>query len=125
MDDAVAKIKDKLDIVEYIGRSVTLKKAGRNFVGLCPFHSENSPSFNVSPERGVFRCFGCGVSGDVFNYLMQHDGLSFPEALKILAEEVGVELADYSSKQNKQQKSLEERYLEMHGEKILRPYNIW
>lgn len=110
---AAARIKEKLDIVEYIGRSVTLKKAGRNYSGLCPFHSENSPSFNVSPDRGIFKCFGCGVSGDLFNFVMQRDGLSFNEALKVLAQEAGVELEQESGKR-KAERSLEERYLEMH-----------
>jgi len=114
MDDAVLRVKEKVDIAEYIGRSVQLKKTGRNFTGLCPFHLEKSPSFNVSPERGVFKCFGCGVSGDLFSFVMQRDGLNFQEALKMLAQEAGVDLEERSSSGRKLQRSQEERYLEMH-----------
>jgi len=114
MDTAVAKIKEKIDLAEYIGRSVPLKKAGRNFSGLCPFHQEKSPSFNVSPERGVFKCFGCGVSGDLFTFVMQRDGLTFQEALKMLADEAGVRLEKFASKKDSAEKSREDIYYDLH-----------
>ncbi len=110
----IRQIKDKIDIVDYIGRSIQLKKAGRNFTGLCPFHGENSPSFNVSPDRQIFKCFGCGVSGDLFTFVMQHDGLTFPEAVKVLADEAGVEIQKIESKQSRQENDLRERLYEMH-----------
>lgn len=91
MDDA-QKVKAAIDISEYIGRFVQLKKSGRNFTGLCPFHGEKSPSFNVSPEREIFKCFGCGVSGDVISFVMMREGLTFGEALKLLADEAGITL---------------------------------
>lgn len=110
----IRQIKERLDIVEYIGRSVQLKKAGRNFTGLCPFHGENSPSFNVSPDRQIFKCFGCAISGDLFTFVMQHDGLSFPEAVKMLAQEAGVEIQKFESKQSKDNESLKERLYDLH-----------
>jgi len=113
MSDEIDQIKEKLDIVEYIGRSVQLKKSGRNFSGLCPFHQEHSPSFNVSPDRGIFKCFGCGVSGDLFTYVMQREGLSFNEALEMLAKEAGIELP-MNRKRNKEVSNAEERLYEMH-----------
>jgi DNA primase len=113
MSSEVEQIKERIDIVEYIGRSVVLKKAGRNFTGLCPFHGEHTPSFNVSPDRQIFKCFGCGVSGDVITFVMQREGLDFSEALKILALEAGVELRARTVKE-KEEDSLEDRLFEMH-----------
>lgn len=86
-------IKEKIDIVEFINSYLPLKKAGRNFRGLCPFHQEKTPSFFVSPERGFYHCFGCQKNGDIFTFLMEREGLTFPEALKILAERAGVKLS--------------------------------
>lgn len=91
MDD-VAEVKSKSDIVAVIGESIRLAKAGRNFKGLCPFHEERTPSFMVSPELQIFKCFGCGESGDVFTFLQKHEGMDFYEALKYLADKVGVKL---------------------------------
>lgn len=95
MSDQVEEIKNKVDIVELIGTRVTLKKAGRYFKGLCPFHSEKSPSFIVSPERQSYKCFGCGEGGDVFSFLQKYEGMSFLEALEQLAGKVGVTLENY------------------------------
>src|SRR5439155_382296 len=75
-----------------VGRFVNLKKAGEHWKGLCPFHTEKTPSFTVNPKRGIFHCFGCGVGGDAFSFLMRQDRLAFPEAVRILAERSGVEL---------------------------------
>ena len=91
-DEIVAKIKDAVDIVELIGDFVRLERKGRNYSGLCPFHDEKTPSFMVSPERGTWHCFGCGKGGDVFSFVMEKEGLSFPEALEYLARRAGIDL---------------------------------
>ena len=85
-------IKGKLDVVEFLRGYLTLTPAGRNFKGLCPFHHEKTPSFMVSPERQSWHCFGCGIGGDVFAFLMRYENLDFSEALRVLAEKTGVEL---------------------------------
>ncbi len=95
MNDQVELVKSKIDIVEIIGERVILKKAGRHFKGLCPFHSEKSPSFIVSAERQSFKCFGCQESGDVLTFMQKYDGYSFLEALEVLAKRVGVTLESY------------------------------
>lgn len=92
--DPVADIKAKLDIVEFISQYVTLKKAGINMQGLCPFHDERTPSFSVSPERQTFKCFGCGKGGDIFSFVMEREGVDFPAALRLLAEKSGVTLPE-------------------------------
>ncbi len=91
-DEAVENVRSRADILEWVGRYVKLKKTGRSYVGLCPFHAEKTPSFNVRPDKGLFRCFGCGASGDVFSFLMKMEGKTFPEALSELATRYGVEL---------------------------------
>lgn len=90
MSDEVEEIKKRLDIVDFISQYLTLKKSGINYKAPCPFHQEKTPSFMVSPERQIFKCFGCGQSGDVFSFLMQMEGLNFPEALEMLANRAGV-----------------------------------
>ncbi len=92
--DVVEDIKHKLDLVAYIGRSVPLQKSGRNFRGLCPFHSEKTPSFYVFPERGTWRCFGsCGEGGDLFAFVQKRDSQDFRSVLRQLAAEAGVQLS--------------------------------
>jgi DNA primase len=84
------KVKQQADIVRVIGEYVRLKKTGQNFTGLCPFHQEKSPSFAVHPVRQIYHCFGCGVSGDVFQFVMEMEKSSFPEALRTVAEKCGI-----------------------------------
>src|SRR5689334_19258791 len=88
------EIRAGVDVVDLVGRFVNLRKAGQNFKGLCPFHAEKTPSFMVNPRKGIFHCFGCGVGGDVFGFLMRQDRLSFPEAVRVLARQAGVALPD-------------------------------
>jgi DNA primase len=88
--ELIARVRDATDIVAVIGRSVTLKKAGNSWKGLCPFHGEKTPSFNVVPSKQMFHCFGCQEGGDVFAFLMKHDKLNFAEAVKLLAGEAGI-----------------------------------
>ena len=86
------EIRSRVDMIELVGQSVNLKRAGENWKGLCPFHTEKTPSFTVNPKRGIFHCFGCGVGGDAFGFLMRQDRLGFPEAVRTLAQRAGVEL---------------------------------
>lgn len=90
--DEVALVREKIDVVSLIGETVQLKKAGKNFRGLCPFHSEKSPSFMVSPERQIWHCFGCQKGGTVFDFVMEQEHIEFGEALRILAKRAGVTL---------------------------------
>jgi DNA primase len=94
-DDKIEEVRSRADIVEIVGAHVRLRRAGRNFVGLCPFHNEKTPSFSVNAERGFFHCFGCGVGGSVFNFITRVEGLSFPEAVRSLAKKYGVTLPEY------------------------------
>ncbi len=91
-EDKISEIRNTADIVDIVSEAVLLKKSGRNYIGLCPFHSEKTPSFTVSPEKQIFHCFGCGEGGNVFTFLMKQHGFSFPEALKTLASRYGVDL---------------------------------
>jgi DNA primase len=92
MDSQVDEIKAKVDIHSLVSQYVDLKKSGKNYKGLCPFHGEKTPSFMVNPERNIFKCFGCNEGGDVFTFLEKIEGVSFAEAIKILAKRAGVEL---------------------------------
>ena len=86
------EIRSRVDMVEMVGQFVNLKRAGENWKGLCPFHTEKTPSFTVHPKKGIFHCFGCGAGGDAFGFLMRQDRLAFPEAVRLLAQRAGVEL---------------------------------
>jgi len=107
--DQVAQIREKIDIVELLSEYLTPKKAGRNFKALCPFHTEKTPSFVISPERQIWHCFGgCNKGGDVYQFLMEYERLEFPEALRILAKRAGVELTtrDYTSGESSKKERL-------------------
>ena len=90
----VQDLLTRVDVVELVGRTVTLKKAGINYKGLCPFHGEKSPSFIVSPTRQTYHCFGCGVHGDAIRFLCEHHGMAFPEAVRDLAQQVGMQVPE-------------------------------
>lgn len=92
--EIVEQVKDATDLVALVGQAVKLKKSGAAWSGLCPFHSERSPSFQVVPQRGFYHCFGCGKHGDAFSWVMEREGLSFPEALDLLARQAGIALPE-------------------------------
>jgi len=96
-EDTLQAVRDRVDIVDLVGRYVSLKKAGRSHKGLCPFHGEKSPSFFVTPERGTWHCFGCGEGGNAFDFLMRQQNLTFPEAVRSLAAEIGIEIPETES----------------------------
>jgi len=91
-DDIIMQVREQVDIVDLISGYVSLKHSGANHLGLCPFHNEKTPSFNVNSTRQIFHCFGCGVGGNVFSFLMRMEGLAFPQAVRRLAEQVGVDV---------------------------------
>ncbi|MFP4363848.1 MAG: DNA primase [Spirochaetia bacterium] len=91
-DNKIAEISERTDIIDIVSNYVTLKRSGSRYTGLCPFHEEKTPSFSVTPERNMYYCFGCKKGGSVFNFLMEMEGINFPEAVKRLAEKAGVPL---------------------------------
>lgn len=93
-EEKVREVADRLSIVEVVSEYVQLRRAGGNFLGLCPFHAEKTPSFNVNPAREIFHCFGCGAGGNAFSFIMKMEGLSFPEAVKLLARKAGIEIEE-------------------------------
>ncbi|WP_224995679.1 DNA primase [Cesiribacter sp. SM1] len=92
--DIIAELQQRLDIEEVVGDYVTLKRKGRNLWACCPFHDEKSPSFSVAPDKGIYKCFGCGKAGDAINFVMEVDSLSFTDAVKQLAQKYGIELPE-------------------------------
>jgi DNA primase len=96
-DRLLEEIKSRIDIVEFISDYVTLRKSGQNFKGLCPFHSEKTPSFMVSPAKQIFHCFGCGAGGDAVSFLMKQENLSFGEAVRYMAKKANIKVADYGA----------------------------
>jgi DNA primase len=113
-DNKIEEIKSRVDIVELASEYLTLKKAGRNFIGLCPFHQEKTPSFTVNRDKQIFYCFGCGEGGNVITFLMKIADKTFPEAIKVLAEKTGVVLPPMlSGKEGRQKDSLKESIINL------------
>jgi DNA primase len=112
------KVKQQADIIRVIGEYVRLKKTGQNFTGLCPFHQEKSPSFAVHPVRQIYHCFGCGVGGDVFKFVMEVDKCSFPEAIRTVAEKCGIPIPRprEHSPEERQENQQRAGLVEMHRE---------
>src|ERR1700675_4996822 len=92
LDDDVARVRDSTDIVSLIGEQIALKRVGQRYVGLCPFHQEKTPSFSVNPSLGLFKCFGCGQSGDAITYVRETEHVDFVEAIERLAQRAGITL---------------------------------
>lgn len=101
-EEKIEQVRQATDIVEVISQYVPLKRAGKNLVGLCPFHKEKTPSFSVNPEKQFYKCFGCGEGGDVFTFLMRHDRLAYPEAVRLLAERRNIDITPASAADPKQ-----------------------
>lgn len=101
-EELISEIIEKNDIVDVISQYMKLKKSGRNYIGLCPFHSEKTPSFNVSPDKQLFYCFGCGVGGNVSTFIQKIEKLNYPESLTFLAERAGIEIKVASSEKEKE-----------------------
>ncbi|RKY77614.1 DNA primase, partial [candidate division KSB1 bacterium] len=95
--DKIEEIRSAADIVEIVSNYVTLKQRGKNYFGLCPFHPEKTPSFSVNPEKQIFHCFGCGVGGNVIAFIMKIENLQFPEAVKFLADKLGITIPEIAS----------------------------
>jgi DNA primase len=110
------RVKQQADIVRVIGEYVQLKKAGQNFRGLCPFHSEKSPSFNVHRTKQIYHCFGCGVGGDVFKFVMEMEKCSFPESIRVVAEKCGIAVPQPRERSPEERKENQQRaaLVEMH-----------
>ena len=105
----IQELLARADVVEIIGRYVQLKKGGANFMGLCPFHAEKSPSFSVSPSKQFFHCFGCGKSGDAIKFLMEHSGMTFMEAVQDLAQQFGMQIPDDGTSPQDKARAAEQR----------------
>jgi DNA primase len=93
-DEIIQRVRDRVDLVELVGRTVSLKRAGRSYKGLCPFHGEKTPSFHVNPDKGTYYCFGCQEGGDAFSFLIKVENLTFAEAVRSLARDCGIEIPE-------------------------------
>ena len=105
-DETIEEVRQANDIVDVISQYVHLKRSGRNFFGLCPFHNEKSPSFSVSPDKQIFHCFGCGVGGNVFTFLTKIEGINFVEAVQTLAERANIQLPTFENNVDKEKEEL-------------------
>src|ERR1700704_4265459 len=110
-EEIIARVRESVDLVELVREQVpALKKSGRNFQARCPFHQERTPSFSINRDMGVFKCFGCGVGGDAFKFVMLTEGLNYPEAIRKLAARVGIQIeeqhADHVSAESQERQSL-------------------
>ena len=113
-EEQIEEVRSRSDIVSVIGKYVRLKRTGSGYTGLCPFHNEKTPSFHVNPARQMYKCFGCGVGGNVLTFVMEYENLTFPEAMEMLAEEAGIDLPKQEmTAQQKQQEGLRQTLLEI------------
>ena len=113
-EEQIEEVRSRSDIVSVIGRYVRLKRTGSGYTGLCPFHNEKTPSFHVNPVRQMYKCFGCGVGGNVLTFVMEYENLTFPEAMEMLAEQAGIDLPKQEmTAQQKQQEGIRLTLLEI------------
>jgi len=99
-EQVVAEIRERADIVQFVGRYVTLRRSGSRYWGLCPFHGEKTASFQVNEDKQIFYCFGCGAGGDVFAFRMRQEGLDFPDAVRALGRELGIAIPEAGAGEN-------------------------
>src|SRR6188472_4390948 len=103
--ETIDRVRRETKIVELVGESVKLQRRGRSFTGLCPFHKEKTPSFHVNAERGFYHCFGCHASGDAIKYVQETEGLDFVEAVRSLAERMGIDVIETATEAERRQQS--------------------
>ena len=108
-DEIIEEVRRNNDVVDIISQYVHLTRKGRNYFGLCPFHSEKSPSFSVSPDRQIFHCFGCGVGGNVYTFLMKIEGITFKESLEQLAERANIQLPTFENSRDAAREELKSK----------------
>ena len=108
-DEIINEVRQANDIVDIISQYVHLKRSGRNFFGLCPFHNEKSPSFSVSPDKQIFHCFGCGVGGNAFTFISKIEGINFVEAVQTLAERANIQLPNLKDNVDSQKEELKSK----------------
>ena len=108
-EEIINDIRQSNDIVDVISQYVHLKRSGRNFFGLCPFHNEKSPSFSVSPDKQIFHCFGCGVGGNVITFISKIEGLNFIETVQMLAERANIQLPTLENSGDMQKEILKDK----------------
>ena len=114
-DELIEEVKSSNDIVDVISQYVTLKRSGRNFFGLCPFHKEKSPSFSVSPDKQIFHCFGCGVGGNVIHFISKIENISFTETMELLANRAGITLPTLDNYENDKDAKLKSRVYDINS----------
>ena len=112
-DEIIDEVRQTNDIVDIISQYVHLKRSGRNYFGLCPFHNEKSPSFSVSPDKQIFKCFGCGAGGNVFSFLTKIEGINFIEAVQMLAERSNIQLPVVENSENNAIEELKAKVLKL------------
>ena len=108
-EEIINEIRQNNDIVDVISQYMHLKRSGRNFFGLCPFHNEKSPSFSVSPDKQIFHCFGCGVGGNVITFVSKIEGLNFVETIQMLAERANIQLPTLENSGDMQKEILKDK----------------
>lgn len=109
----IDEIKANNDIIDIISQYVILKRSGRNFLGLCPFHKEKTPSFSVSPDKQIFRCFGCGVGGDVISFMCKIENVNYRESIEMLAEKAGIALPTNDNEKEAKLEMLKQKVYEI------------
>ena len=105
----IQELVSRADIVEIVGRSVQLKKGGANYMGLCPFHDEKSPSFSVSPSKQFYHCFGCGKNGNAISFLIENNGMTFIEAVQDLAQQFGMQIPEDDATPQDRERAAQQR----------------